>query len=68
MPEVTAVSPRTSSSLLETNGTSYVIRLKENPVLRRLAEALGSNLYDPTQEDTVSYAVVYGEFLYKACT
>lgn len=53
-------------SLFETNGTSYVIRLKENPVLRRLAEALDSELYDLTQEDTVSYAVVYGEFMYKA--
>ena len=53
-------------SLFETNDTSYVIRLKENPVLRRLAEALDSELYDLTQEDAVSYAVVYGEFLYKA--
>ncbi len=53
-------------SLFETNGTSYVIRLKENPVLRRLAEALDSELYDLTQEDAVSYAVVYGEFMYKA--
>ena len=53
-------------SLFETNGTSYVIRLKENPVLRRLAEALDSELYDLTREDAVSYAVVYGEFLYKA--
>ena len=53
-------------SLFETNGTSYVIRRKENPVLRRLAEALDSELYDLTQEDAVSYAVVYGEFLYKA--
>lgn len=53
-------------SLFETNGTSYVVRLKENPVLRRLAEALDSELYDLTQEDTVSYAVVYGEFMYKA--
>ena len=53
-------------SLFETNGTSYIIRLKENPVLRRLAEALDSELYDLTQEDAVSYAVVYGEFLYKA--
>ena len=53
-------------SLFETNGTSYVIRLKENPVLRRLAEALDSELYDLTREDAVSNAVVYGEFLYKA--
>lgn len=53
-------------SLFETNGTSYAIRLKENPVLRRLAEQYDSELYDLTREDTVSYAVVYGEFLYKA--
>lgn len=53
-------------SLFETNGTSYAIRLKENPVLRRLAETLDSELYNLTQEDSVSYAVVYGEFLYKA--
>ena len=53
-------------SLFETNGTSYVIRLKENPVLRRLSEALDSELYDLTREEAVSYAVVYGEFLYKA--
>ena len=53
-------------SLFETNGTSYVIRLKENPVLRKLAEALDSELHDLTQEDAVSYAVVYGDFLYKA--
>ena len=53
-------------SLFETNGTSYVIRLKENPVLRKLAEALDSELHDLTREDAVSYAVVYGEFLYKA--
>ena len=53
-------------SLFETNGTGYVIRLKENPVLRRLAQDLDSELYDLTREDSVSYAVVYGEFLYKA--
>ena len=53
-------------SLFETNGTSYVIRLKENPVLRRLAKDLDSELHDLTLEDPTSYAVVYGEFLYKA--
>lgn len=55
-------------SLCETNGTSYVIRLKENNVLRQLAKELDSELYDLTQEDIVSYAVVYGEFEYKAGT
>ena len=53
-------------SLCETNGTSYAIRLKENAVLRRLASELDAELYDLTQEDTVSYAVLYGEFEYRA--
>ncbi len=53
-------------SVCETNGTSYAIRLKENGVLRKLAADLDSELYDLTQEDAVSYAVVYGEFEYKA--
>ena len=49
-------------SLFETNGTSYVIRLKENAVLRKLAKDLDFELYDLTREDVVSYAAVYGEF------
>ena len=53
-------------SLFEMNSTSYAIRLKENAVLRKLAQDLDSELYDLTREDTVSYAVVYGEFEYKA--
>ena len=53
-------------NVCETNGTSYVIRLKENSVLRNLAKKLDSKLYDLTQEDAVSYAVVYGEFEYQA--
>ena len=53
-------------SLFETNGTSYVIRLKENAVLRKLAKDLDFELYDLTREDVVSYAAVYGEFEYKA--
>ena len=53
-------------SLCESNGTSYAIRLKENAVLKRLSRELDSELYDLTQEDIVSYAVVYGEFEYKA--
>ena len=51
--------------LCENNGTSYAIRLKVNPVLRRLAHELDSELYDLTRDDIVSYAVVYGEFEYK---
>ena len=53
-------------SLCENNGTSYAIRLKENNVLRKLAAELNSELYDMTKEDVISYAVVYGEFEYKA--
>lgn len=53
-------------SLCESNGTSYAIRLKENSVLHTLASELDSELYDMTQNDMVSYAVVYGEFEYKA--
>ena len=50
----------------EDNGTSYVIRLKENGVLRKLASELDLELYDLTRENVVSYAVVYGEFEYQA--
>jgi Transposase DDE domain. len=53
-------------ALCETNSTSYAIRLKENAVLRRMASELDSELYDMTSEDAISYAVVYGEFEYKA--
>ena len=52
----------------ENNGTSYAIRLKENPVLRKLAQELDDELYDLTREDAVSYAVVYGEFEYQAAS
>ena len=50
----------------ETNGTSYAIRLKENATLRKLAEELDSELTDITRENIVDYAVVYGEFYYRA--
>ena len=53
-------------SLCETNGTSYVIRLKQNAVLTRLAKELDSELFDLTRDDPISGAVVYGEFLYQA--
>ena len=53
-------------SLCETNGTSYAIRLKENAVLERLATELESELEDLTRDNIVPYAVVYGEFYYKA--
>jgi len=50
----------------ETNGTSYVIRLKENRVLRALAADLDTELTEMTRENMVDYAVVYGEFYYQA--
>jgi len=50
----------------ETNGTSYVIRLKENATLRALAAELDAELTEITKENMVDYAVVYGEFYYKA--
>ena len=53
-------------SLCETHGTSYAIRMKVNAVLKKLASELDSELYDLTQEDTISYAAIYREFEYKA--
>jgi len=50
----------------ETNGTSYAIRLKCNATLQKLASELDSELTDMTKENMVDYAVVYGEFFYKA--
>ena len=48
----------------EENGTSYVIRLKENAVLRSKAEYLVEELDEITPKNKVDYAVVYGEFMY----
>ena len=50
----------------ETNGTSYVIRLKENGILRKLAAYEEKLLCEKTQLNQVDYAVVYGEFQYQA--
>jgi len=50
----------------ETNGTSYAIRLKENSVLRHLADHLDAELTDLTKDNLTDYAVVYGEFYYQA--
>ena len=50
----------------EENGTSYVIRLKENKTLRSKAEDLVDKLDEITQKNKVDYAVVYGEFMYQA--
>jgi len=53
-------------TLCENNGTSYAIRLKTNPVLTKSAHELESELYEKIKDDSLSYAVVYGEFEYKA--
>ena len=48
------------------NGTSYVIRLKENGILRGKASYLVDELDEITRNNKVDYAVIYGEFMYKA--
>ena len=50
----------------EGNGTGYVIRLKENAVLRSKAADLVEELNEITRKNKVDYAVVYGEFMYQA--
>ena len=50
----------------EENGTSYVIRLKENKILREKASFLVDELNEITKDNKVDYAVAYGEFLYQA--
>lgn len=52
--------------ICETNGTSYAIRLKQNAVLTMLASDKDDDLYQVTKEDQISYAVTYGEFMYRA--
>ena len=50
----------------EENGTGYVIRLKENAVLRDKASYLVDELDEITKNNKVDYAVAYGEFMYQA--
>lgn len=50
----------------ERNGTSYVIRLKENRIIRALASDIEEELTEKTKHDQVSYAAAYGEFMYQA--
>jgi len=52
--------------LCEENGTSYVIRLKENSILHEKAAHLVDELGEKIKYNKVDYAVVYGEFMYKA--
>ena len=49
----------------EENGTSYVIRLKENGILRKKASYLVDELDEITKNNKVDYAVAYGEFMYR---
>ena len=51
---------------LESNGTSYVIRMKESGRLRKAASVIEDELFEKTKHNQVDYAVSYGEFLYKA--
>jgi len=50
----------------EENGTGYIIRLKENAILRDKASYLVDELDEITKNNKVDYAVVYGEFMYQA--
>ena len=52
----------------ERYGAQYAIRLKANANLYKLATDIEKELDDKTQEDMISYAVVYGEFMYKAAS
>jgi hypothetical protein len=52
----------------ETNGTSYLIRLKANDRLQAHATDLDTELTEMTKENIVDYAVVYGAFYYQAGT
>ena len=49
----------------EENGTSYVIRLKANGILRKKASYLVDELDEITKNNKVDYAVAYGEFMYR---
>ena len=54
--------------LCEENGTGYVIRLKENGILRDKASFLVDELDEITKTNKLDYAVVYGEFMYHAAS
>ncbi len=50
----------------ESNGCCYAIRLKQNATLTALAADKDEALYEATKDDQISYAVTYGEFMYRA--
>lgn len=51
---------------LESNGVSYVIRMKENGRLRKASAFIEDELYEKTKYNQIDYAITYGEFFYKA--
>lgn len=51
---------------LESNGVTYAIRMKESRPLRAAAEGLVAEMNEITKDNLVDYAVVYGDFYYKA--
>jgi hypothetical protein len=50
----------------EENACKYAIRLKENSTLMKFAEYKDEALYRVTRDNMIDYAVVYGEFMYRA--
>ena len=50
----------------EENDCKYAIRLKQNSSLLDLVEYEDEALYRATRDNMIDYAVVYGEFLYRA--
>lgn len=50
----------------ESNGVSYVIRMKESEKLRQAACGISQELLEKTRYNLVDHAVCYGEFMYKA--
>ena len=50
----------------ETNGVSYVIKLKSNKALQNMALEFVDELNDKTKDNIAEYAVVYGQFDYQA--
>jgi hypothetical protein len=50
----------------ETNGVSYVIKLKSNKTLQNMALEFVDELNDRIKDNIAEYAIVYGEFEYQA--
>ena len=52
--------------LLEQNGCSYAIRLKQNAVLTQEVADLADVLIERTKSNAIEYSVIYGECMYQA--